>query len=845
MNLAPDRDQMRRAIDVLHLPAAVIELRALHQKGRKYTTAGYFDAEHREQLLDEAVRLNSQGAAVYVVMNPLDPQLLARHANRTQDYASATATDSNVLRRHWLLIDVDPQRPRDTSATAEQLEAAKARARKVYAHLADQGWPKPVIAESGNGFHLFFKIDLPNDDASRDLIKGCLEALAARFDDAAVKIDKSVFNAARIVKLHGTVANKGDDHPSAPWRLSKLRSVPESVEFVSLERLQALAAEAQRPEPPKLNGHLSIGIRAWTEVDVTDFLARGNIESATPEPHDGAMRWKLKRCPFNVDHGPTESAVFLKPDGALGFKCLHNSCQDKHWRDLRTLVDGERSPRREVTRTTDVNAPASRNQSQLSQVSQPIPLIRPAEPAAPYPIEALGPILAPAARAVMEYVQVPDALAAHAVLSCAALAAQSHANVQTLGGARPLSLFMLTIAESGERKTASDTLASTPIREHRMRLQTTYKSDLQNYEAAHEGHRMRVKQAKEGASDADDLVRLLKELREAPPPRKPFFIVSEPTAEGLVLSLRDGQLSQALMTDEGGQFLGGHAMGEESELRTITLLSRLWDGSPIDRVRATDKEHTTLFGRRLAVHLMAQPEVANRMLGKSLYRSQGMLARFLICSPTSRIGSRIHDGKATDPQGDGRLRKYWHAVQQLLARQAHEDPELGGLDPPCLALSPEARTLLVAAHNDIEGAMKEDCDLAVVREFASKAAEHACRLAGVLTLLADPDAIAVTEETMHAALELAQAYIREHVRLAGSANVSREISHAVKLLEWIKRNKRHEITARKVMQLGPYAIREAPGAKAALRTLVEHGWLVNDGGSIYTVPSHVAADWEA
>ena len=132
-----------------------------------------------------------------------------------------------------------------------------------------------------------------------------------RFDDAAVKIDKSVFNAARIVKLHGTVANKGDDHPSAPWRLSKLRSVPDSVELVTLEQLRALAAEVQKPEPPKLNGHISAGMRAWTESDVTDFLARGNIESLLREPHDGAIRWKLKRCPFNPDHGPTESAVFL------------------------------------------------------------------------------------------------------------------------------------------------------------------------------------------------------------------------------------------------------------------------------------------------------------------------------------------------------------------------------------------------------------------------------------------------------------------------------------------------------------------------------------------------------
>jgi hypothetical protein len=486
----------------------------------------------------------------------------------------------------------------------------------------------------------------------------------------------------------------------------------------------------------------------------------------------------------------------------------------------------------------------SDDSSQLSQ-SQPIPLVRPIAAAAPYPIDALGPILGPAAMAVMDYVQVPDALAAHAVLGCAALAAQPHANVQTLGGVRPISLFMLTIAESGERKSASDTLASTPITEHRMMLQTLYKSALNDYQALREAHKMRVKQARDKAPDADSLAATLKEIQEQPPPRKPFFIVSEPTAEGLVMSLRDGQLSQALSTDEGGQFLGGYAMSEESELRTITLLSRLWDGSPIDRVRATDKEHTTLFGRRLAVHLMAQPEVANRLLGKSLYRSQGMLARFLICSPTSRIGTRAHDGNTADPRDDHRLRQFWRAVRQLLERQTNENHELGGLNPPCLALSLEARDALIAAHNEIEIAMRDDGELSGIREFASKAAEHACRIAGVVTLIGDPEAHSIGVDTMRASLQLAQAYIWEHIRLAGAASISLDVGNAQKLWDWIERKRVLEVTARKVMQLGPYAIREAPAAKAALRMLCEHNWLVTEDGSHYIVPAQITDGWRA
>jgi hypothetical protein len=466
---------------------------------------------------------------------------------------------------------------------------------------------------------------------------------------------------------------------------------------------------------------------------------------------------------------------------------------------------------------------------------QPVPLVRPVDPPQLYPILALGPILAPAAQAIMEYIQVPDGLAAHSVLGFACLAAQAHADVHTLGGVRPISLNMLTIAGSGERKTASDRLAGLPVHERRKNLQTTYRTQLREYEAAKAAHRMKVSKAKEQAESPDDLAQAIRDIRAEPVPRKPFFIVTEPTAEGLFISLADGQLSQALSTDEGGQFLGSYAMSKDSELRTITLLSRLWDGSPIDRARAKDREHVTLFGRRLAVHLMAQPAVATLLLGKELYRSQGMLGRFLICSPSSTIGSREYSGGA-DPHDDKRLRRYWFALRELLQMQPCEDHDAEGLSPPALAPSQEAHGYLVDFYNQVETAQREGGELEAVREFASKAAEHACRLAAVITPVSDPKAASVTLEAMKGAVELTEFYINEHVRLLGVAGIQIETAAAVKLLEWIRRQKLKTVTVRDVMRLGPYAIRESRAARDALKLLASNGWLATEDGRGYTVP---------
>ena len=822
----PDAGEIRRGLDLLH-PSGVVELRALFQRGRKRTAAGYFDPEHRGDLVDAAVKLNADGAAVYVNLNPLDAQLLSRYSNRTEDYAQSTATDANVTGRRWLLIDLDPTRPKDTSATAEQLEAAKATGRTIYAWLQARGWPKPIVAESGNGLHLLYRIDLPNDDATRDLVKAVLETLAQRFDDAAVKVDKSVFNAARIVKLYGATANKGDSTPAAPWRVSRIVQVPDELQAVPVEMLQALASEGEKAERPRTNGAPHDGARAWTEADVETFLGRAGLEVVgEPGLHDGAMRWKLKACPFNDAHGRGEAAVFMAADGRLGFRCQHSSCADRHWRDLRELVDGPREGRQEV--------PGCRTSRTVAAGATP--LMRPIPPPEPYPVEALGPVLAPAARALAELVQVPDALAAGCVLAAAALVTQKQANVQTLGGARPLALFVLTIAGSGDRKTAADKVALSPVDEHVRKMHATYEAELAEWERAKEASKLDRSNARKAAGSGDEYAEALREIAAEPKPRKPWIVSSEPTAEGLVKSLADGQYAQGIFTDEGGQFLGGHALTEEAELRTIALLSRLWQGDRIDRVRATDSEHVVLYGRRLSMHLLVQPDVATRMLGKPLYRSQGFLARWLMAGPDSLAGTRLHDPTRSQPDDDPRVRRFWHALGELLAAPANEDREVGGLDPPCLALTPAARSLLVEAYDEIERAQARDGVLEGVREWASKAAEHACRLAGVLTLVADPMALAVTGETMAGALALTQFYLSEYMRLVGSADVPENIRHAQELLTWLRQKKRATVTARDVMRLGPgRAIRHGDAAKAALRTLAEHGWLATEDGKVYVV----------
>ena len=331
----PDAAAILAALPVLFTQDDVIELRAF-PKGRKRTDAGYFDGQHWPQLAEHAARLSASGAAVYVTLNPVDPQLLSRYSNRIEGYASTTTTDKQVTRRRWLLIDIDPVRPSGTSATDAQLDAAKVKARAVYGYLNGIGWPAPLVAESGNGMHLLYALDLPNDDDATALVKAVLIALGERFDDAQTKVDRAVFNAARICKLYGTLANKGDHTAAAPWRLSKLLQTPARA-VVTPEQLRGLIPAAT----PGTTAKAAASMLQSGGFNLEDFLSRHGL-AYTTDRHDGSERFKLAACPFNPEHGNGEAAIFRKASGALGFKCQHDSCSAKSWGDVRDLLDGLR-----------------------------------------------------------------------------------------------------------------------------------------------------------------------------------------------------------------------------------------------------------------------------------------------------------------------------------------------------------------------------------------------------------------------------------------------------------------------------------------------------------------------
>ncbi len=259
----------------------------------------------------------------YVVMNPFDE-------GRIEE---TRVDDASVTYRRWFLIDLHAPRPASTPATAAELAHARAAADGIKADLATRGWTDPLEAMSGNGWHLVYRIDLPNDDASDALVADILGYLGATYDTSDVRVDRAVANASRITRLYGTWARKGPSTPERPHRLSAITHIPESLTPVSLEAIQQVADLAPRElaTPTPSGGPTD---------DVNRVLARVKVKRTLEE--SGTIFHQIE-CPWLSEHPGDDSGTVLtvNADGAIGFTCRHGQCVGRHWPDLRDWLDIE------------------------------------------------------------------------------------------------------------------------------------------------------------------------------------------------------------------------------------------------------------------------------------------------------------------------------------------------------------------------------------------------------------------------------------------------------------------------------------------------------------------------
>jgi hypothetical protein len=482
------------------------------------------------------------------------------------------------------------------------------------------------------------------------------------------------------------------------------------------------------------------------------------------------------------------------------------------------------------------NPNAERPSIAVEDPDDPISLVLPVAASDPFPVDSLGPILSGMTRALHEAaVQSPLAICGTSVLAGAALATQGHRDIvlPVSGGlSSPISCYFLSIALSGERKSATDNAALRPVREREEELSSAYKNEYADYVNAIEAwtaQRKHINNARKGTwqDRKSQLDRLGSEPRK---PLSPILRCSEPTLEGLTNHLKSGIPSIGIFSSEGGQFIGGHAMSDDAKRRSAAALNSVWDNGAFERIRAEGA--VILRGRRVSVFLQAQPEVAAAFLNDPILNDIGLLARFMICQPDSAMGFR----KIRDLSSEHQMAvaDYSAAMLRLLTRQLPYREDGDGLAPIPLVFSEAAARAFreLDAHKEAE--LRPNGRFRPISGFANKLPEHASRVAAVIQTLHDPEASELSEEWFARGSTIALWFAGEMLRVKEAAKVTSELADANELLKWLQQGwKEQHVCIQAICQFVPTKrFRLAADAKRLVTILADHGWLLPSPGAV-------------
>jgi hypothetical protein len=704
-----DQDRHRRiraGLETLANDGDVVEIRA-------NVDGSWVSGWHRslDSLAQDVDKWERRECPVYWTPQVLDPRLLAGKP------AGTSTTDKEVTSYRYLLIDLDPRRPKDTPSTDEEFLAAGALAKRVVSDLVSQGWPAPAAwGSSGNGIHVYWRIDLPVSD--RDLVKRVLHALAARYSTDLVDLDKSVHNPSRIMRCYGTINRKGDSTDERPHRqacllpLERLTEAPEGL--VSREALEALCPVTERP-PRRAKVPVSKTDDGLAE-DLISLARTTGLEVRGPEAWEDGQRWVFVVCPTDPAHQDRSAYLLTRSSGAVTYGCHHNGCQGKGLRDLREALRDRLEAR---------GAPVPDWLGGLPPWEEVDPLDPWSTPA--WPSGLLPAVLEAYTDAVSECNQTPPDQSKALSLVVVAAAVQDRYLVDIGGRRENLAQAVGIGADSAERKSADLAYLRGPLDE----FESLTRLECRDRMAALEAERQileaqRTALIKRAVKTGEDLRLELQEvlarLATLATLRPRRLLTQDVTPEALA-SLLAEQRSITLLSAEGGPFenMAGK-YSQRPDLANVYLQG--YSGE----VLTTDRKSSGTYridAPALSMGIMTQPKHLRGVLTLPVFSGRGLLERFFWVLPDPRVGSR--DVETARPVPSHLSERYARTLRALLPPTT---PVSGSHDPrTVLEISADGQRTLIDLAKELEPRYLPDGDLYHVRAWGARLPTLAAKVA--------------------------------------------------------------------------------------------------------------------
>lgn len=795
------------------------ELRALRLAGGRKCVSDYFTGDQLDRAADRALQLEGEGAkGVYFVPNPLRHDLAG---------SRSSARDDDVLTRRWLLVDVDPVRPADVASTGDERQAAWAVADLVRRSLVAEGLPEPLVADSCNGWHLQLPVEMPNDEPSKLLCKAFLHQLAGRFGNDSAKIDTSVYNAARICRLYGTVSRKGEaTTPERPWRRSRLfgRMTPSGAWDLSPAREAADAAaiaavldrwaRADRMRQGRPEGDRA----AYGRKALEEECARVSQAQA------GSRNNTLNRAAFSLSQlvaggvldRPTVEHRLAEAARAAGLGDAEIATT------LRSgFGAGERQPRGPSANGNGHHANGTNGTATTAHAAQaepeeqpwegpPIPLSEVPDPA-PFPLDVFPPALR---RYVEEQAWAlscpPDFVAVPMLGTAGGCIGNSRRLSVTRTHLQSACLFVVVVGSPGSAKSPALDAVAAP-------LEKAEKRYLQEWKAE-------VKRWRDRMGDAGP---------EEPEPVLRRCLVDDATSEALVQVLSANPRGLCMVRDELSALVTGmnqYKAGGKGSDRQVYL--KLWAHSSIRIDRKNNPDGLPIQVRRPFVAVVGgiQPGVVDQLRGEALDGrlppDDGFLDRFLFSYPASLPAVEENWREVSREAAEA-----WElAVERLLALRGalHED---GGEWPTLLHLDDGAKLAWVRFTREHAAEVNgEDFPPHLLGPWA-KLRGYGARLTLVVHSLREVwegESGRIDGESVERAAKVV-AYFKDHARrVCSMIDADPRIAEARHILRWLASRRDREFISKRDLHQGlrnHHRFQEPENLDPPLRLLVQRGYL--------------------
>lgn len=770
-------DEVRKTINYLQEPGSVFEIRIITTAGKKEIYSGYFkDADAMLKALQSIDqrrdypynRFTLEKRNIYISLNTLKEDCFSRSQSECFEFNPSTTSDQDVTEYRWLFIDLDPVRTSGVSSSDSELQAAKELAKRVYSYLRELDFKDPVKALSGNGCHLLYRISVPNDKAGtgKKLIENCLKALDLLFSNESVDLDTTNFNPSRVCKLHGTLAQKGKNTEERPHRMSYIFSEDPEPEVTPIEILQKLAANSPDEEQCDIrnltleDNHSRSGSGAF---DLEEFLLRNGL-TYTKGKTDRAAKYMLDECPFNSSHRQGDARIFQYSNGAIAFKCHHNSCSGKKWQDVRLKFEPDAYSYKERQQEKSMRSGSGADSAGKEFAFDTIdPFgLKNTNSLPEFKAEWLPEPFKGYAESVAESLQVSIDMVGVALLTVVSCAVQKRFCIHPKAGwVEPLNLYSMIIAEPSERKSPVQREVTRPIHIYTKRENEERAEEIADSEAQYsilvkrkQGLLKKIESGK--AADKIDSIRqelagVIKELNEFKLFTGIKILADDVTPEEVLTLMQQNNESISVFSSEGGLFdvLAGLYTDGKSHY-DVFLKSYSGDYIQVDR---RSGQHVTFQNPAITMLLFLQPAVISKVMENEDFKGRGMISRLLFCFPHSLIGRRRYHTEPIDPFCRD---PYTDRIIELLKLPVMDEVRM-------IQFSNAADKLAEQYFNETESGLEKG-DFDDMQDYGGKVHGNAMRLAGIIHVMKhgiDAAKIHMEPETVSTAIEISR-YFKVH-----------------------------------------------------------------------------------